>query len=61
MTCNTGKTQRIVRIIIGMVLVTLAATHVLEPIAWLGVLPLLSGIIGWCPMSPFSGGSCKVK
>lgn len=61
MTCNTGKTQRIVRIVFGMTLVTLAATRVLDPIAWLGVIPLLSGLVGWCPFSSFNGGSCKVK
>lgn len=61
MKCNTGKTERIIRIVVGAVFVTLAATGVLGPFAWLGLLPLLSGIVGWCPFSPFSGGSCKTR
>lgn len=62
MTCNAGKLDRMIRFTIGIVFISLAATHVLGPLAWFGVIPLLVGLSGWCPLYPLLGiNTCKIK
>jgi len=46
---NVGNIDRAVRIIAGLALVGLAYTQTLGVWAWIGVIPLVTGIIGWCP------------
>ena len=48
MKCNVGRTDRILRVTIGLILMGLAAFEVLGPWAWFGILPLISGVIGNC-------------
>lgn len=47
---NEGKTDRALRIVAGIVLVLLAAGGALGPWAWLGLVPLLTGLFGFCPL-----------
>jgi membrane protein implicated in regulation of membrane protease activity len=49
MTLNVGSTDRIVRIVLGVVLIGLAATGTVGWWGWLGVVPLATGLAGWCP------------
>jgi len=59
---NVGMTDRIVRILSGLVLTALAATGNLGPWAWLGVVPLATGLIGWCPpYAIFGFSSCSTR
>lgn len=46
---NIGKAERIVRIVAGVGVLSLAFVGPRTPWAYLGLLPLLSGLIGWCP------------
>lgn len=46
---NMGSLDRIIRIVVGLGIMSLAVIGPQTPWAWLGVLPLLTGIIGWCP------------
>ena len=62
MHANVGGVDRVVRIIIG--LAVLALWFVLEGSArwWalVGLLPLATGLIGWCPAYfPFGITTCK--
>lgn len=60
MTKNIGGIERIVRVVAGLVLVTLAATGQVGIWGWLGVLPLATGLIGWCPPYSLLGiNTCK--
>ena len=52
MTTNIGGIERILRIVIGLVLIALAATGQVGVWGWLGLVPLATGLIGWCP--PYS-------
>lgn len=62
MTKNIGNIERIVRIAAGLVLMALAATGNLGVWAWLGVVPLATGILGWCPPYSLLGiNTCKNK
>jgi len=59
MKINVGNLDRILRIIVGVILITLAATGYFAPWGWIGVLPLLTGIIKFCPAYALFGlNSC---
>ena len=59
---TVGGIDRIARIIIGLVLIALAATGTVGVWGWIGVVPLLTGLIRWCPLYPLLGvSSCPLK
>jgi len=48
MKCNVGKTDRLLRIIIGLVIIAIG--YIYEN--WwgvIGLIPLLTGLFRWCP------------
>jgi hypothetical protein len=49
MKTNIGSTERIVRIVIGVAILSLAFVGPRAQWAYLGIFPILSGVIGWCP------------
>ena len=49
MTVNVGTLDRVIRIIVGVVLIALVFVGPQTPWGWIGVIPLASAIIGWCP------------
>lgn len=59
---NEGQTDRLLRIIAGLVLIGLALAGYFTPWTWIGVVPLLTGLIGWCPAySLFGWNTCKLR
>ena len=59
---NVGNIDRLLRITLGLVLVVLAATGTLGVWAWLGIVPLATGLTGWCPPYSLLGiNTCKNK
>lgn len=62
MTQNIGNIERIVRIVAGLVLMALAATSTLGVWAWIGIVPLATSMMGWCPSYSLLGiNTCKNK
>ncbi|WP_424944033.1 YgaP family membrane protein [Aliiroseovarius crassostreae] len=61
MTKNIGGIDRIIRIAIGAALIVWALMG--GPIwAWIGIVPLATAIIGWCPPYAILGiKTCKMK
>ena len=60
MTKNIGGIERIIRIVAGLVLIALAATGTVGVWGWLGLVPLATGFIGWCPPYSLLGiNTCK--
>lgn len=61
MKCNVGKSDRIIRVVIGLVLIALGIYFN----SWwgaIGVIPLVTAAIGWCPLYlPFGLSSCSTK
>jgi hypothetical protein len=61
MKVNVGGADRVVRIVAGLAIVAAGAGFR----SWwgaIGVLPLLTGLIGWCPgYLPFGISTCKAK
>ncbi len=60
MTQNIGGIERIIRILAGLFLVALAATGTVGFWGWLGLVPLATGLMGWCPPYSLLGiNTCK--
>ena len=62
MTKNVGGIDRTLRILIGLALIAGAATNTIGMWGYLGVVPLLTGLIGWCPAYTLLGmNTCPMK
>jgi hypothetical protein len=61
MKLNVGGIDRVLRIAVGLGLVGWAAMG--GPVwAWIGVVPLATGAIGFCPLYPLLGmNTCPMK
>jgi hypothetical protein len=58
---NVGGVDRVLRIVVGVALIALAATGAIGVWGWIGVVPLATGLIGWCPAYlPFGIKTCHV-
>ena len=49
MTANVGTIDRVLRILIGASLISLAASGAIGAWGYIGVLPLLTGLVRFCP------------
>ncbi len=49
MTTNIGAIDRGLRAIIGLALIAAAFTGVIGPWGWIGIVPLATALIGFCP------------
>lgn len=63
---NVGGLDRILRIIVGIALIAFAVTGVPATgynwLGWIGVVPLLTAVLGFCPAYTILGiNSCKAK
>lgn len=47
---NEGNLDRGLRILAGLILIGLAATGTVGVWGWIGVIPLATGLMGWCPL-----------
>jgi len=62
MKSNVGGMDRIARITLGIVLLGLTATGNIGVWGWLGLVPLATGAIGWCPpYAIFGWNTCATK
>jgi hypothetical protein len=60
MKANVGGIDRILRIVVGLALIGAAIAGIGAPWTWIGVVPLATGLIGWCPLYlPLSMSTCK--
>lgn len=59
---NEGSLDRGLRITAGVALIGLAVSGLLGPWAYIGVVPLATGLIGWCPLYTVLGiKTCKLR
>jgi membrane protein implicated in regulation of membrane protease activity len=62
MKSNVGGIDRMLRIVLGLVLIGLTVTGNVGVWGWLGVVLLATGAIGWCPpYAIFGFNTCSVK
>ena len=59
---NEGTIDRALRVAAGLLLIILTLTGTIGPLGWLGVVPVLTGAIGWCPLYTVLGiNTCPMK
>ena len=56
---NMGKTDRIIRVILGILLIGNVFFALQNPVGWIGVILLVTGIAGICPLYSLLGISTK--
>lgn len=62
MKINEGTIDRAIRVIVGLVLISLVFIGPQSPWGWIGLIPLVTGLVGFCPMYTLFGMStCKPK
>ncbi|MCB2089011.1 MAG: DUF2892 domain-containing protein [Sphingomonadaceae bacterium] len=62
MPCNEGKIDRLLRVIVGIVLIALVFVGPQTNWGWIGVVPLLTGLFGFCPAYKLLGiNTCKAS
>jgi len=47
---NESKVDRAARVILGLLIISLAFWGPATPAGYLGIVPLLTGIVGFCPI-----------
>lgn len=58
---NESHFDRIMRIVSGLALIVASVTGFIGMWGWLGLAPLLSGIVGFCPVYQILGlSSCPI-
>lgn len=62
MTKNVGGIDRIIRITVGLGLIAAAASGAIGVWGYVGLVPLATGLMGWCPPYAMLGfNTCKTK
>lgn len=62
MKTNQANFERVLRVLVGLVLIALAWTGTVGVWGWIGVVPLATGLIGWCPAYTLLGiNTCPMK
>ena len=62
MNINVGTVDRVLRVLAGLVLIALAATGTVGWWGWLGVVPLATGLLRFCPAYTLLGiNTCRMK
>ncbi|MBU1192580.1 MAG: DUF2892 domain-containing protein [Gammaproteobacteria bacterium] len=62
MTSNVGSIDRALRIILGLGLISIVFIGPQTPWGWIGVVPLMTALLGWCPAYSLLGiKTCKTS
>lgn len=59
---NVGTADRTIRILIGLTLIGLTLAGTIGAWGWVGIVPIITGALGWCPAYlPFGISTCALK
>ncbi len=58
---NVGPADRVVRVVLGLGLLSLTQAGPATPWGYLGVVPLLTAVVGTCPLYTLLGWSTSRK
>jgi hypothetical protein len=62
MKTNEGTLDRALRVAAGLLLLALMFTGTIGAWGWIGIVPLATGAIGWCPLYTALGlNTCGMK
>ena len=56
---NVGTVDKVARILFGLVLLSLVFVGPKTPWGWIGIVPLLTGVINFCPLYTLIGLSTR--
>lgn len=60
MKANVGTLDRILRVLVGVLLIGLSLGGVIGLWGWIGLVPLATGFLRFCPLYPLLGiSTCK--
>ena len=52
---NVGTIDRVLRIVVGLALISIVFVGPQTPWGWIGVVPLATALIGYCPLYSMLG------
>lgn len=59
---NVGNIDKTLRIVAGATLIGLSLSGIIGVWGWIGVVPLVTGLMGWCPAYTLLGiKTCPVS
>ena len=59
---NEHTVDRALRVVVGLILIALVFVGPQTPWGWIGLIPLATGAIGWCPAYTLLGiKTCKTS
>ena len=59
---NEGLIDRVLRMFLGVALLSIAFVGPQTPWGYIGIIPLLTGLVGYCPLYSLLGiRTCKAK
>ena len=62
MSRNEGTIDRVIRVVLGLILLALVFVGPQTPWGWIGIIPLVTGLIGFCPIYRIIGlSTCPMK
>jgi hypothetical protein len=62
MKANVGGIDRVLRIVLGLALIVLTLTGAIGAWGWIGLVPLATAAMGYCPLYTVLGfSSCPVR
>lgn len=62
MPVNVGTIDRALRVVVGLVLIALVFVGPQTPWGWIGLVPLLTAVVGFCPAYTLLGiKTCPLK
>jgi hypothetical protein len=62
MKMNVGGIDKILRIVVGIALIAMTLMGVIGAWGWIGVVPLLTGLFGVCPLYSIVGmNTCPLR
>lgn len=62
MKVNVGGIDKILRIVVGIALIAMTLMGVIGAWGWVGVVPLLTGLFGVCPLYSIIGlNTCPIR
>ena len=62
MKANVGTIDRVIRVVFGLVLIALVFVGPQTPWGWVGIIPLVTGLISNCPLYSILGlNTCPMK
>jgi hypothetical protein len=59
---NEGGVDRVIRVVLGLILLSLVFVGPQSAWGWIGLVPLVTGLIGFCPLYKVLGlNTCPLK